>query len=461
MTIVGKEGEPCKVKAYLTGPGGEIPISGANALFSVGSIPVCRVFIPPEFLSQIPDEQTPDLYRVKVSGEDSEYTLFTGYVAGDSGRIGDGKVSAGVDLVHPARDLDETRLSGPDLHPSSVSDYSSVWSGGFTEAGQAYEGKPEFFKAGGGKLPEQIVAAMKKHLTGLSSSLTEKAGGAVKKDTLQKGIDLLGKIKFLDGQIKGELEAPLASGEGHCINEWARSRVTGSFNTARSAWDTLVAVFSEFGIYLVCDNEGGIFTSVDCSGMKSSANEMGGNYISTWDKNSAMFRNIGEVLIAGDNVRLVNFSAEGKPGGFVTYSGGKGGATLVLQVPGWLNPIAKTNDDGDGIVEAQKLYAKMVYGLERNKFRTMCVTGPLAPLTVPGTVVQVSPFSKMKPKSGQGIEDLGRKYSAYCHQISHEIDMPGQVMRTTFQFKNVSIMGSGEEIDSHPVFGDVTPFAWK
>lgn len=461
MTIIGEPGEVSRVDGYLSGAGGKLEISGFNCIYAVGSLPVCRVFLPPELLSKIPDEQTTDVYQVKVSDGKKDHTIFTGYIAGDNGRITGNKVCAGVDLVHLARDLDETRLSAPSLHPRSISDYSSVWANEFSAAGTEFESDPQFFTPGGGKLPEQIIKALMKHLKDLSSSAKEVAGETAKTESLQKGIDLLGKVTFLDGTIKGSIEGPLSSKGTNSINEWARQQAFGSFSSARSVWDTLTSMLCQFGIYLVCDNEGKVFTSTDCSGMKSPGNKLNGEYIATWDKNSAMYRNVGEVVIATDNVKASDFDNKGQPGGFVSYSNKKDGATLVLQVPGWLNPIARTNDAGDGMVEVQKQYAKMVYGLERNKFRTMSLTGPLAPLAIPGTVAEISPYSAMKAKSGGKIEDLSKTYIGYCHQVSHEIDAQSGVMETTFHFKNVSILGNGDEIDSHPIFSDVAPFTWK
>lgn len=459
MTIIGKKNDKVKPSGFIEGPGGKIDIAGLNCIYAVGAIPVCRVFIPPEFLSKIPDEQTNDIYSVKISGEDGDKTIFTGYIAGDNGRITGTRVMGGVDLVHPARDLDETRLSAPSLHPSSIIDYNYTMRYA-RDTGGTFE-STTFFSPGGGKLPEQIISGMKKVMAVLQSDNALVGGEKSKKETLQKGIDLLSRLTFKDGTIKAEIESPLAAEDGsnNSINTWIWQRCTGSFNAARSAWDTLTAIFSEFGIYMICDNEGKIFTAVDCSSMSFDKNKLDGEYITTFDKTSAMFRNIAEVQLASDNVRPSAHTDKGVPGGFVRAMSGSVGATLVLQVPGWLNPIIETNSNK--LMAAMQAYAKAMLFLEKNKFRTVSVTGPLAPLAVPGTIIQISPYSAMKARSGGQIEDFKKTYIGYCYQLVHEIDVQGEVLQTTFYLKNVSVAGGNSELSEHPLFSDVAPFELK
>jgi hypothetical protein len=460
MRLIGKPNDTVRPEGFLEGPGGVIPISGLTCVNSVGSIPICRVFIPPEFLSQIPDEQTDDLYKVKIKDGEEDVVIFTGYVAGDNGKITGTRVMGGVDLVHPARDLDESRISAPSLHPASIVDYSYTLlpEGDFGGSGFSFE-PATFFTSGGGKLPEQIVNGLKKEMESLQSESSSNGGETVKTETLQRGIDLLGRLKFKDGTLKESIEGPLASGDSNnsSINTWVRQRCEGSFNAARSVWDTLTSIFSEFGIYLIGDGDGGVFTAADCAGMFVNPfdNLLDGKYVATFDKVSAITRSIAEVQLASENVRANMFDDSGGPGGFVSFMDGKQGATLVLQMPGWLNPIVET--ESEGLVKAQQDYAKAMLYLERSKFRTISASGPLAPRALPGTIVQVAPYSAMKARSGGQIEDFNKTYFGYCYQVAHEIDVSGQIFQTTFFLKNVT--SSGDSISEHPLFSDVTPFS--
>lgn len=468
MTIIGKRGQQTRITGYVTGPGGRIEMSAAHCTFAVGSIPMCKIFVPPEMLDLVPDEETDDTYEVIIQDEDgSPHTIFTGYFCGDTGSIDPKKIAAGFDLIHPARDLDNTRISAPSLHPSSIVDFSYVWQGSGTSAGAASSGNtfskyPAFFEPGKGKVPEQMVKALMEHLKSISVTATSANGANVKTETMQKGIDLLGKLTFLDGKLDGKLEGPLSSEDDNSLNAWARSRAAGSFNSVRSVWDTLTAMFAELGIYLVCNNKGEIFTSVDCSGLSGGDNMLDGTYLTFYNKSTSMFRNVGEVQIASDNIRAETSGGSGQQGSvgsFVGYpKGGGRGSTLILQIPGWLNPIAETTGK---LKDVQEAYAKMMYHIERNKFCTINVSGPLAPLVVPGTICSIKPYSAIKARSGGRLEDFGRTYTGYCHQVAHQVDTQGGTCQTTFSIKNVSVAGKGEEISKHPLFSDVKPFSWK
>ena len=471
MKIIGKKGERCKFSAYVTGSGGRIEASAVNCSFAVGSIPMCKIFVPPEMLSKIPDEETNDIYEVVVDDGSGESTIFTGYFSGDNGKITGNSISAGFNLIHPARDLDSTRLSAPSLHPASAIDYTYTWSGAATSGGAAgssytFAKDPSFYEKGKGQVPKQIVSALVKHLSGIQGASSSLNGANVKTDSMQAGIDLLNKIKFQDGKLESSLEGPLSTSDDNSLNAWARNRAIGSFTGMRSVWDTLTSIFTDLGIYLVCDNNGDITAMVDCSGMTNQANSLDGSYLTSFEKASSMFRNVGEVLIISDNVRNQSGGTGGGGGGtggagaFVSYpqSGAKIGATLILQIPGWLNPIAETTGD---LLPVQRQYARMMYTLERNKFSTISVSGPLAPFVVPGTICSVTPYSAIKARSGGSLEDFSRTYVGYCHQISHNLDVKGGSCQTTFLLKNVSVKGKGVEIQTHPLFDDVNPFTWK
>lgn len=469
MKFIGKKGESTRVTGYVSGPGGRIELASADCTFAVGNIPMCQISVPPEMLAKIPDEETDDKYSVIVDDGDGPSTLFTGYFSGDSGRITGQSISAGFSLIHPARDLDNTRISAPSLHPASAIDFSYVWSGAATSGGASGSGytfakDPSFYEKGKGKVPEQIVKALIAHLGSIQGQSASVNGANVKTESMKRGIELLNRIKFQDGELESKLEGPLSTDEDNSLNSWARSKATGSFSSMRSVWDTLTSIFSELGIYLVCDNMGDVTAMVDCSGMSSESNSLDGTYITSYDKSSAMFRNVGEVLIMSDNVRNQSISGgqggKGGSGSFVSFpkSGAGKGATMILQVPGWLNPIAETTGR---LLDVQEAYAEMAFNLEKNKFSTIKFSGPLAPLVVPGTICNVTPFSGIKARSGGSLEDFMRSYTGYCHQISHNVDVKGGTLQTTFSLKNVSITGKGSKITKHPLFSDVKPFAWK
>lgn len=467
MTIIGKQGDICRPKAYVEGPSGKIEISSVSCTYSVGSIPMCRVFVPPEFLGIVPEEGDDQLYTVKVTdGESEAKTLFTGYVAGSNAQISEKRIMAGIDLIHPARDLDEGRISSPSLHPNSVMDYTYFVKGGFKKSSEILEGGV-FFTKGGGPVAKQALDGLATCLTQIIGLNPDSAsGGPVKIGTLEKTIDLLKKVTVLNGTLKDEVETGLQGTvqDRISLQSYFHSRFLGSFNSARSVWDTLCSTFSEMGLYMICDNEGKVSVSADCSGLIGGDNRLGPDYIVTLDKSSVIKRPIGEVNLIGMAVRKAASAKDpiAQPLSVATYppDGSGKGATLTLQIPGWLNPVMEVGSEG-GCTTACQAYAKAMYYQEKSKFRTMTASGPLAPLAIPGTVAKITPFSAMRPLSGSSIGDFQKTYLGYCYQIIHTVDVQEKTMKSTFCFSNVSPEESDGGIDEHPLFSDVKPFTWK
>lgn len=470
MKFIGKRGETNRISFYVRGSGGRIDVSGFKCKFAVGSIPRCELQCPPEMLSKIPDEQSNDKYELIVDDGEGEDVLFTGYASGDTSSLSGSSVSAGFGLTHIARDLDEARISAPKLHPASSVDYSYVFndlSGSATGGAVTLGSSPRFFEKGKGKVSEQIVKSIQAHLKDLSSA-SKSPNGATAKQDMQRSIDLLNSIEFLDGKFSKEVEDKISGTEITSLNSWLTSRILGSITSFGTVWDTLTGIFSELGIYLVGNNEGKVIAVADCAGMSPQGNELNGTIVTGWSKSSNFYRNVGEVVLVSDNIRSQDVSAaQGAVGGFVTYppSGSNQGASLAFRLPGWLNPIATIGDiKPSDMLAVQRQYARMIYTLERSKFSTAVVTTNIAPLAVPGTVCKVKPYSAMKARSGGGVEDFDRTYAGYCHMIEHEVSANpngGRTMRTNFYLKNVTIDGKGAQINKHPLFDDVTPFTWK
>lgn len=467
MVIIGKADTVVRPTGVIRGPAGNIEIATLSCSFAVGTIPVCRVGIPPEALSKLEDSQSNQIYDVLVGDRQPEFLMFRGYLAGESGKIQGDSISAGIDLVHIARDLDQMRISAPSLHPASILDYNYTYRGDTTtgsgaEGGFIFEGE-SFFKPGGGMLSKQIVNGLIKILTTTLSERSQGVGGdgGPKIEAFAPVIQALNSIKHLNSTIKGAIEGPLSTQDNNSINTWARARAAGSFNSMRSVWDTLTTIFAEFGVHLVCDNAGNIWAMADCAGFKPSGNELLPTYIGSFDHSSALFRNIKEVNLITDQIRNESSTGGGTAGTLVTYppESKDVGASMAVQMPGWLNPIASTGSSV-GAADAQREFAKCQYFLERNKMRTIAVTGPLAPRVVPGTVARIVPYSAIKPFSGQKLEPLTRTYVGYCYQVNHFIDVASHVMQTTFYFRNVSNEADKEVLTTHPIFSDVTPHVW-
>lgn len=468
MVILGTPNKICKPVGILRGPAGDIDIATLECSFAVGVIPMCRVGVPPEALNKIADAQTSDIYQVLVGDGTPQYPMFTGYFSGENGKITPTEICAGLDLIHIARDLDQMRISSPSLHPSSALDYNYTYHGDSTtgagaDAGFIFESQT-FFKPGNGKVSEQIVKGLIDILNSLVADRAQGAAGdeGFKIEAFKDGIAGLNNILHLNSTVRAEIAEPLATEENNSINTWARSRAVGSFNGMRSTWDTLTAIFSEMCLNLVCDNQGRVYVMADVAGFEApKGNFLGPDYVCTFDHSSQFFRNIKEVNLITDQMRSEQTTFGSTSGTLVTYPENSKdvGASMAIQMPGWLNPIAFTGTSKDA-QKAQVKYAQALYYQERNKMRTMAVTGPFAPRVVPGTTATIAPYSAIKTFSGQGIDTIKKTYTGFCYQVNHFIDVRSKSMQTTFYFRNISDVAKNETIKEHAIFSDVTPNTW-
>lgn len=464
MKILGKAGSIAKPSGTLTGPAGNIPISAVQVTSSVGSIPTARVSIPIEFLAKLPTEQNDDIYTVTVSdGVGTSATLFTGYVAGPRGRIGQGACSAGITLVHPARDMDQMRITAPSFHPASVFDYNYMFRlGNDTEGGGSGFNLQDGRFYTGGNLPQALVKGVIATLKDAAAGRLEGGGTQFKDIGLGPAIALLEKLKYRDGVIRGDLVGALLNEDktGNSINAWAEARVMGSFNAMRSIWDTLTTLFSEFGIYLFGSCLGETWATVDVAGFTPPGeNILGPDYITDIEWVSMFTRNISEVNLICDHIAGLDQEGGGAAGTLVTYpeKATKSGASIALQMPGWLSPLSSAQDYPQ-ILKAQRAMAQAFFYIERNKLRTLSVSGPLAPLVTPGTTALIDPSSRIKALSGMKL-DRNVDYTGYCYQIDHVMNRASNILQTNFSFRNVT-EGKAETISQHPIFSDATPFRW-
>lgn len=483
MKIIGKPGDVIAPQGWLEGPFGKggdatrIQINSIQTSFAVGTIPTCRVSVPIEALDQLPQGQTNDVCKVMVSDGTDDHVLFTGYCSGPRGRISGNSVSAGMSLIHIARDLDQCRLSAPGIHPASVDDFNYVIAS--RKASREGLGSGRFFVEND-VMPKEIIENLIKELNNIEQISFQNVGNipgvALKDVSFAPAIELLKKIKVLNGQIKGEIFEPLTSNiagqNDQCINAWVHSKVKGGLQTTMSLWDVLASIFTAFGLQIICDNLGGVSIAADTAGFTApDANLLGASYITAFDWNSLFTRDIYEVNLIANNVAS---SAVGGPPteGATLYTypdkearkGATGeapvGGSLTLLLPGWLEPITIVRDEKE-LQKAFRSLAQMFFYLERSKLRTISISGPLAPNVVPGTNAIFEPFSKVAAKSGQPITITKTQYTGYCYKVDHVFDGSSNTLQTNFSFRNISSTESKETVASHPIFSDVKPFVWK
>lgn len=487
MVIIGSAGNLVIPSGRLVpkGGGSGIPITSFSGSFVVGSIPTCRVGIPIEFLGDIPDDATTKLYQVKVGSAGKEYDIFTGYISGRAGRITGRSIEAGVSLVHPARDMDTMRLLAPGMHSHGKMDYSYTTkpSGDGSKPGRVNNW---YYSSNiSAPLPKQIIDGIIKTLT-YRNTITNAtgAGGASKTISYARTIALLKSIKCLNGALT---RVPFRIEQS--INTAVNNEVEGSFRTQSSLWNSIVNIFGQFGLYVICDHNGDTLVSADLTNFEPpEKNYFYSNQIYSMDQSSSFGRNVKEV-------RLLNQDHRSPEGGssvklLATHSypdppTDPDGGTIVINLPPWLSPLndstrqypgggppsvpSPTNpspkpsgsvprpSDAAEVSQICKDFAQATYNNERNKWKSMTFSGPLLPNVTPGTTVWVQPYSGAIALSKKEIRD-GSTFSGYVSSVMHRIDVGSKSMSTTLTLRNVSNVTSALNITSHPIFSDVKAF---
>lgn len=484
MKKIGNPGEVVRPGGFLVVGGDRIPLTSFSSSLSVGSIPTCRVGIPIEFIRYIPKQATKTMCRVVVGEENDLSTIFTGYVSGRSGRISSNRVEAGVSLVHPARDLDTMRMLAPGMHTSGLDDWSNNRA---PRDGGGNSGANTFFRQGGGSLPSQLIAGIANRLNFWSRQTSVGSAQEVsfRRSGYADAIKMLNSIIVLNGNI-GDLN--LSSNLAVTVNDHALAIVEGSRSSQSSLWNSITQLFSDFDLYMICDNKGQVLVSTNLANFKPAGeNYFYSDQIYSFDQSSSFGRNVSEVIMISQGFMDTN----GVIGKFsqstlVSYppdaAQDVAGGTMCMSMPQWLTPFNQITVENSkkrvppsaanpkppggkvgpptidkSIAGAQLAMAKAYYNNERDKWRTMSFTGPIVPDAIPGTTIWVEPYSSVVALSGGSVSD-GSVFSGYVSEVQHTIDVGGKSMYTTFVLRNVSEVSEALNIDTHPVYSDAKSF---
>lgn len=471
MVTIGAPGQVSTPSVTLSLGGGQIGLTSFLSTSVAGQIAVASCGILPQDLSKVPEQASNQKCTVTISdGKNGSHVLFTGYMSGVSGRRGGNSFTAGVDLIHIARDLDNMRFGAPGLHPEGGNDFSYRRVPGASatvDDSGIFSGGVQYYS--GGNIIAQPLQELAKRLTSLSS-VTSGYGLKARTESLGPAIALLGSISVKGGDLS------IGASVHPTINRSMKMKLEHSFSTQASLWDSLNSLFGEYGILLLCMPDGSVVATPDTAGIASPAsNFIGGDQILSFSHNSQCYRNIAGVdIICSQASRTGGAGADAAKNSLIAsyYPGGvSDGASFVLNAPGFLydltSMVAKSDASAGvpptpgslaagstmaavGITTAEELarmqalyafrqdYAKMIYTLERSKTRTFAVTTPLMPKVFPGTVCMLQPYSTVRVRPDVGGIGDGRIFYGYCMSVSHAIDFKGKTMSTTMQFRNVS-----------------------
>lgn len=445
------------------------PIEGFVADYVVGAIPTASVSLPPETMKAVYEAGISNPIQITVDG----MTLFTGFVNGPSGTIGENSLQFGVDLIHPARTLDEGRCFAPGVHPMSTDDYSFVMSSGGddTASGPFDDIRTLKFDVGanlGEEIPAYLIRVMAQLQEAPASAGLPRMEGFVGnvKENNGRVVQALGAIRAVGGCALS-LSGSTAALQGGA-KLFAQKVVSGSVGSMKSAWDVLVHMFSAFGMTVLCRPDGLVWACPDFSGcIPPEGNRIGPELGATLRMASRNSREPGGVLVvshgfdrgssgglSGDRAIGPRTAAIGSyiPEGDQAPRGG----LVTVGLPGWMIPQQMSDNIPEIDDKLIQDYARQIYGEVRGQHRSMAVTCPMAPIH-PGTTYTVEPVSAMVPFSGEDLP-FGGRYHGYCYRVVHSVSS-SQPPTTTAYFRNT--FGASEEdlmVEGAPFLSGQAPF---
>ena len=451
MKYIGKINSIVKPTVKANG----VNIVAAKITNRVGEIPTCSLSVLPEDVEAFDDIDK--LVTVQISGTGGSGMIFAGYPTGLSCSNMSGSVSAGVDLVHTARDLDETSSLVPGIVPASNADVNTFLyhpKGLVQGVGGSLNVKfPVHEKEFGPAICEGMIAFLKR--TNISSSPDFIPSAAGEKG---KAIGMLEAIGAASEKTSGKLKGVDASAAS-----WIESYCTGMLSrggNSATIWDVLSMIVAAFDSCLICKPDGSVVISPNFNGVKAGKNTISPEILQKFDRSCVSTRSPQECRIVGD----VQSSLVGnlfKPATIGTavspYPGSRG--TMVMSCPGWLSNMMTITDEQRAkkkqLMDNYALSVIMRYSQENQTFSLVC---PVCPEVFPGTCATFKPASSIKSFDGGKIGAFEKKYDGYCYQIEHYLS--SSTFCTSFMFKTALEAGKYPKQSSHPLFESAKMMEW-
>jgi hypothetical protein len=352
-------------------------------------------------------------------------------------------------------------------------------------------------------LPVQVIDKLLKELDKIQA-VTSGPNYTEEIQNLTITKQLLQKIAF-ENPIYGVLTLPpnIVLNTQKAINRIIHNDIHGSISGNRSIWDVLSRLFARFGdIQFIC-RPNDIVITPNVSGMKPpESNTIISEHIDQVGQTIALSRNISKCYVFSTNVTpmyLGNAPSKSVVGVYPAKGARQsGGSTLVVAAPTWLFPekvvssmetknvagdqsaiswnavnqshdavkkyekcadtIQKLIPDGQAALNA---YAKRQYHLERDRAKTLTISGPMAPNVFPGTMCRVDVDMVFKSLQGGEAPSVTKKtYYGYCYQVQHIVDVAAKTAQTNFFLSHVTD-DANSLLQTCPLFSDTKPLEWE
>lgn len=416
----------------------------------IGDIPTCSISVLPEDVRKFEDIDTEVTVSVQPGG-----TLFKGYPTGISCSNMNGSISAGVDLIHVARDLAETSSLVPGMVPGGTADIKT-WL--FLPEGlkaNATSGKDIIFPVSTKPFGEAICEGITKFLeaTNLSYVNGFSISEAGEKSKAISMIREIGSNSKETGNLAGATFLVERAVSGYC--QGVLSRVGGS----ATMWDVLSEILGSFDCYLSCKPDGKVVIVPNFTGVSASGNSIESSIIQKFDRSAVSPRSPKECKIVGTKYAQ-NKAQSFLPGemGSATSSLPGSRGTMVMSVPGWLDTAIWDSDTGEARQKLMDKYAEAVIMRHSNEQKTFNLMCPVCPGVFPGTSAKFQPASSIKAFDGGKVSSFDKTFDGYCYSVEHYLSTGS--FCTTFMFKTALETDRYQKQGSHPLFEGAKMLEW-
>jgi hypothetical protein len=419
----------------------------ARVVNQVGEIPTATVLIKPEDAIKYtsPDQEL----QLKISNTPGAGLLFKGYLSGVNFSNMSGNISAGVDIIHKARDLQETSSVVPGVSKSGNAEMETILYRDKKKIMEGQSGAYQKFDINK-PFPEAICTGIIDWLNSVKTTQIPKSRAGEK----DKAISMLSWIASNSTDM-GKFFAPDLIDRvcKFCSNILERSHISSDI------WDVLSIIIGSFDATLVCMPDGRIIMTPNFCGVSASGNDVQSEIIQKMDRSCQIKRSPKECVIMS-NVCL--YSVKNEPtrcavAQSVDENPGSRGSLLV-SAPGWCSDI----DSKKGADLAQRgmdSLSKAILYREAHKTRTFNIVTPICRSAVPGTCATFIPASGVKNFNGQPIDIFEEKFDGYCYKVEHILDV--ESWTTIFHFQACVEESSGiKKLSNHPLFPDAKMIKW-
>jgi len=420
----------------------------ARVVNQVGEIPSATVLIKPEDVSKYssPDQEL----EIKISNTPGSGTLFKGYLSGVNFSNMSGNISAGVDIIHKARDLQETSSVVPGVTKSGNAEMETILYRKKKSLKAEESGAYQSFDLDK-PFPKAICDGIINWLNSVQTTQIPDSRAGEK----AKAISML---SFIASQSEDMGKLFSTAGIQDKTNKFI-SNILERSHISSDLWDVLSIIIGSFDATLVCMPDGRVIMTPNFCGVKSSENSIQSEIIQKMDRSSQIKRSPKECIIMNpvSLSSIQNKPSKCQVAQAVDNNPGTRGSMLV-SAPGWCADIDKKSSSKLAKKGMDNL-AEAILHREAHKTRTFNIITPICISAVPGTCATFIPASGVKNFDGKPVDIFEEEFDGYCYKVEHILDV--ESWTTIFSFQACVEKSAGiKKLANHPLFPGAKMIKW-